>query len=228
MIRTGLMAAVIACALVSGSSPVPAAGEGWTRLFNGKDLSGWRAFVDPGAKGVDPGGTWSVAAGELVCTGKPTGYLATEREYGNYALRLEWRWGDGVRNLRGPNSGVILHVSPEDRIWPKGVEAQLASTRAGDFWIVDGFRLLVDPARQDLRQPGHVFRIKVNDRDEIERPLGEWNQCEITCLEDTVRLIVNGHVVNEGREAELRRGRILLQSEGTEVRFRNIELKQLK
>jgi hypothetical protein len=163
-----------------------------------------------------------------VCSGKPTGYLITNQEFENYVLRLQWRWGDNIKQMRGPNSGVMVHVVGEDKIYPKGIEAQLASTRAGDFWSADGFRLKVDEARRDARQPAHYWRIKVNEQDEIERPLGQWNDCVITCAGDTVRVAVNGFDVNVGTEAECSEGRILLQSEGTEIHFRNVELKSLQ
>jgi hypothetical protein len=61
----------------------------------------------------------------------------------------------------------------------------------------------------------------------VEKPRGEWNQYEITCKGNTIRLAINGQLVNEGTDAELNRGKILLQSEGSEIHFRNIELKPL-
>jgi hypothetical protein len=45
---------------------------------------------------------------------------------------------------------------------------------------------------------------------------------------DKVKYLVNGVVVNEGSQASLTRGKILFQSEGAEVFFRNIELRPLK
>src|SRR5690349_13606756 len=77
---------------------VPASADtgGFTPLFNGKDLAGWKAFgratKDGPTTPIDPGQTWTVADGILKCTGKPTGYLVTEKEYANYILRLKWRY----------------------------------------------------------------------------------------------------------------------------------------
>ena len=59
-------------------------------------------------------------------------------------------------------------------------------------------------------------------------PPGEWNQYEITCKGDTVKLVVNGQLENEGTMAEITKGKILLQSEGAEIYFRNVELTPLK
>ena len=85
-------------------------------------------------------------------------------------------------------------------------------------------KLTVDPKRQDPKVARHYFRMK----DGVEKKLGEWNQYEITCKGDTIKLVINGQLVNEGTGAELKRGKILLQSEGAEIFFRNVELKSLK
>lgn len=192
-------------------------------LFNGKDFSGWRQFVDP-SKDVKPDDIWSIEDGVIRCRGQVNGYLITEDEYENYVLRLQWKWGDEV--ARGRNSGVFMHVVGPDKIWPKGVEAQLMADHAGDFWLVDGFQLNIDKERQDPGTPRHYYRLEPSA--EIEKPLGEWNQYEIICDGDEVRLKVNAHLVNVGTDAELTKGRILLQSEGAEIYFRNIELEPLK
>ena len=191
------------------------------KLFNGKDLSGWTTFVDPRAEGVGPEDIWSVKDGVIVCRGHVPAYLLSEDEFENYTLRLEWRWGNEV--ARGRNSGVFVHTVAENKIWPKGIEAQLASGSAGDFWLVGGAKLQVDSARQDPNVDRHYYRTK----DDVEKPLGQWNHYEITCRGDTIRLVINGQSVNEGTESELTRGRILLQSEGAEIHFRNIEVETL-
>ena len=204
----------------------PAAAEdkgGTIKLFNGKDLSGWKMFVDPRSK-VKPESVWSVKDGIIICKGQPLGYLLTEKEYGNYILKVQWRWTqDGDNDKR--NSGVFLHVSGKDKIWPKGVEAQLYRDHAGDFWLVDGFKLSVDKGRQDPWNAGHFLRIKKSG---VEKPIGEWNQYEITCKGNTIKLVVNDVFQNEGAHAESDKGKILLQSEGAEIHFRNIELTPIK
>jgi hypothetical protein len=218
------MAAVLTTLALAGAAalgPAQEKGDGWVQLFNGKDFTGWRKFV---AKG-DPDQTWMVRNGEIVCTGKPNGYLITDKEYGDFVLRVQWRWSE-TGPARGRNSGVFVWVSGPDKIWPKGVEAQLFSGSAGDIWLVDGFKLQVDPARQDPKNKRHHYR---NDKDKmIEKPIGEWNQYEITCKGGSIRLVVNGHVENEGTMAESSKGKILLQSEGAPIYFRNIELKHLQ
>lgn len=213
--------AMLALALVTKSA---VAGEdGWVKLFNGKDLTGWKTFVDP-KKNVEPKDIWSIKDGVIHCQGQVNGYLVTEKDYSDYVLKVEWRWGERANNKNSRNSGVFVHVSGADKIWPKAIEAQLMSGNAGDFWLVDNFKLTVDEKRRDPKVARHYFRSK-ND---VEKKLGEWNQYEITCKGDSIKLVINGQTVNEGTDAEMSRGKILLQSEGAEIHFRNVMLKSLK
>ena len=100
-------------------------------LWNGKDFSGWKLFVPDAA--VDVKTVWMVKDGLLHCTGIPNGYIRTENDYSNYKLTVEWRWPGEVGN-----SGVLLHMSEPDVVWPKSIEAQLMSENAGDFWLIGG------------------------------------------------------------------------------------------
>jgi hypothetical protein len=219
--------------------------EGWTPLFNGRDFAGWKFHLKDDK--ADPMKTFSVKDGLIQCTGRPNGYMRTEKEYGDYALRVQWRWPDAAR---AGNNGVFVHVNGPDQVWPKSVEAQIQNGAAGDIWLVDGFQLTIDPERRDPRQPRHYLRLgekweripgdpNAKDakgkqdqfravRKPVEKPLGEWNQYEITCQGDTVKLVVNGQFVNEGTKAELTKGKILLQSEGSPIEFRNVEIRMLK
>ena len=63
---------------------------------------------------------------------------------------------------------------------------------------------------------------------EVEKPHGQWNLLELVAQGDRVRHFVNGKLVNEGSEAFPSKGKILFQSEGAELFFRNIKLFPLK
>jgi len=213
----------ILIALASFRSPAlaqKADGE-WVKLFNGKNLTGWEVFLDP-KKNVAAEDIFQVKDGVIHCEGSVNGYIITKKEFENYVLKVQWRWGDKITRSR--NSGVFVHVTGENKIWPKSVEAQLMADHAGDFWLVGDFKLKVDPKRQDPKIARHYYRFK----DGVEKPIGEWNQYEITCAKDTVKLVINGQAVNEGTDAEVSKGRILLQSEGAEIEFRDIEIKSLR
>ncbi len=188
-------------------------------LFNGKDLSGWTAVLDQAD--ADPSKTWSVADGMLRCTGKPAGYIKTEKEYGDYLLTLEWRWPVGTE---GGNNGVLVHASTPRAlgIWPKSIEVQLFKGNAGDFWVIGTELDVPDEAN---RKEGRRHK---NLTDGSEKPIGEWNRMEITCKADTIRVKVNGELVNEATNCSESKGAICLQSEGAPIEFRNLLLTPLK
>lgn len=62
---------------------------------------------------------------------------------------------------------------------------------------------------------------------EIEEPVGRWNHLECVCDGDLIAVRLNGHTVNEARDCSLRRGRIMLQSNGAAIEFRSITLEPL-
>jgi len=184
-------------------------------LFDGKSLAGWTHHLNDGGKPED---VWSVtAAGELVCKGLPIGYLRTEKDYANFVLRLSWRFDPS----KPPgNSGVLLRMVGEDKVWPKSIEAQLMSGQAGDFWNIDEFPMKVVAERTRGR---NTQRTATN-----EKPLGEWNQYEITVWKGHVVLRVNGRILNQAWDCEEVPGKICLQSEGAEIHFRDVALMPLR
>ena len=200
-------------------------------LFDGKSFEGWQTFSreakDGPTKLVEPGGTWSIADGVLKCTGKPTGYLITKSEHADYTLQLRWRY---PKELKAGNSGVLIHCQKDNVVWPKCIEAQLKSGRAGDFWLQTAadVKLTVPEGRRDAddKTMRHIWR---NPKDgDIEKPFGEWNDMTVTCKGGSIAVSVNGKVVNEGTECNLVKGRIALQAEGTEIHFREIRIKDAK
>lgn len=191
--------------------PKAAGGSGKLALFNGKDLAGWVQFLPDKA---DPAKTWSVKDGVIRCTGEPAGYLRTEKAFRNYLLAVEWRWP-----AKPGNSGVLLHMQKDDHVWPYSIEAQLESGNAGDFWFIDGSTLTIDEARRNPSTQRNVKHLAG-----AEKPAGEWNRYEITSIDGRVILVVNGELVNYGRDAVPSEGRICLQSEGAPIEFRLVEI----
>src|SRR5437016_206332 len=126
MMRRPMLAAALLTALLAAglTRPGSAADEGWIKLFNGKDLNGWKVFLDP-KKEADPNKIFTVEDGVIRCEGSVNGYIRTEKEFGDFVLRVQWRWGEKGPKKGARNSGVFVFVSGEDKIWPKGVEAQL-------------------------------------------------------------------------------------------------------
>ena len=200
--------------------------DGFTPLFDGKSLDDETFIVKPDKDGkkADPKDTWSVKDGVIRCTGKPNGCMVTALDYEDYVLKVKWRFpADG----KGGNSGVLLHVQDEN-YWPTSIEAQLLTGRAGDLLLTNPpfAKLDVDKKRQNPKVERHYFRIET--KEPVEKKLGEWNEYEITCRGGDIALAINGVKVNEGKNGNLTKGRIALQSEGAEVHFKDVVLKSLK
>jgi hypothetical protein len=190
------------------------------QLFNGKDLTGWTFHLqDPDAKMED---VWSVHDGILACKGRPVGYLRTIKDdYHDYVLTLDWRWPPGTS---GGNNGVLVHTSTPGAlgVWPKSIEVQLQKGEAGDFWVI-GTELDVPNEAERKRDRRHL-----NLTDDSEKPLGEWNQMEITCRGNEVIVKVNGDLVNHATNCNVTQGAISLQSEGAPIEYRNIVLRPIR
>lgn len=220
MIRIACLTTLTMASLLLVATAGVAAEAEEVALFNGKDFSGWTYVLsDPNVRMED---VWSVEDGMIVCKGKPSGYLRTEKDdYENYVLTLQWRWKPGTT---GGNSGVLVHASTpgEIGVWPKSIEAQLAAGNAGDIWVI-GTTVQIEDADKRV-----VGRRHLNLTDGSEKPIGEWNNYEIICRGDELTLKVNGELVNHATQLSVTKGAICLQSEGAEIHFRNIKLKPLK
>lgn len=206
--------ALAAVLFAAGPAAKPRSGQP-VQLFNGKDLSNWTyALRNSDLKMED---VWSVQDGQIVCLGKPSGYIRTKDKFTNYKLVVEWRWAPGKKP---GNSGVLLRMVGEDKVWPKSIEAQLGTENAGDFWNIDMFQMTVDQSRTEGRRTKKLHPSN-------EKPIGEWNRYDITCDGGHVSLVVNGLLQNEATDCAEVAGFVCLQSEGAEIHFRKVELTPL-
>ena len=82
-------------------------------------------------------------------------------------------------------------------------------------------------SRHDPKQPRRFIRIGGVEKS-YEKPLGEWNQYEITCRGGAITVRVNGVLANETKDGSLKKGRIGFQAEGVEIEFKDIEIQKLK
>ena len=223
---TGRIGSAAALLVALASSGAARADEPVRSLFNGEDLSGWVVTIDPNPESYSPEArpdrVFRVEDGMIHVSGERYGCLSTNREFANYRLLVEFRWGDRRWPPRADvkrDSGILVHASGPDKFWTKSIECQIQEGDTGDFWLVDGTSLIVD---------GEVQTNYKEKSEDAENPTGEWNTVEVICDGDTVTNIVNGKVVNHGTEASERLGRITLQSEGAEIFFRKVEIRPLK
>lgn len=217
------------CLAVALQLSAPVSPSSVVHLWNGKDLTGWTADVP--ARDADPKtpASFVVRGGLLVSLGTPEGHLVTDASYRNYRLEVEYRFPKG-----GGNCGVLVHASKPRALYgmfPQSIEVQLQSGDAGDFWCIEENIEVPDMATRRPREKGARWggsegdaRRILNLTDGSEKPLGEWNTLVVEARGRTLKVWVNGVVVNEGSNATADHGRIALQAEGTEVEFRRVDL----
>ncbi|MBN1422549.1 MAG: DUF1080 domain-containing protein [Planctomycetes bacterium] len=185
------------------------------------ELAGWKSFHEtPGTK---TGDVWTLGAdGVLICKGTPRGYIYTEKEYGDFVIRFQWRHPKGATKSNG---GVLVRTTGENAIWPKCLELQLNMGQAGDFVGIRGYVFTGPDDRMTLSPDTPYGTIRVLKRTaDAERPAGEWNEYEAIVDGDTSTIKVNGKEVNRATGCERAPGRILLTSEGQEIHFRNVRI----
>lgn len=224
-------ALTIAALLVSSTIFSPAETQSTVALFNGRDLSGWTADVPAKDKDTNLPPSFVVRSNILVSMGNPPGHLITEKTYGNYRLDVEYRFPGEPGNC-----GILVHASKPRALYemfPQSIEVQLMSGNAGDFWVIR--EDIEVPDMEKRRGPKEKWgggdqdaRRILNLTDDSEKPLGEWNKLRIECLDRTLKVWVNGDLVNSGFNCTKNEGKIAVQAEGAVVEFRKIELSPLK
>jgi hypothetical protein len=112
------------------------------KLFNGRDLTGLYTWLEK-SKRKDPRKVFTVENGMLHVSGEDNGYLATDKEYKDYHLIVEYKWGKKIYGSRKyvRNSGILFHaVGPDGgaRRWMTSFECQLAQGCVGDFIVIRG------------------------------------------------------------------------------------------
>lgn len=190
------------------------------RLFDGKDFSGWTFYMRSNAA---PEKTWSITDGIIHCTGRPTGYLRTEKAYRDFKITVEWRFPPTV--TRPVNTGVLVFMqdrspgaSPK-QIWPHCIECQGMHAHMGDFWLQDG-TTCSEPV--DMGKNG-IKMIEPSN----ESPVGEWTTFTCICRSNTVEIVVNGKSVNRITGVDVSSGYIGIQSEGGPFDLRKVLLEPL-
>ncbi len=193
-----------------------AADRKWVPLYNGKDLTGWH--VQNGTMAV-----WKVEGNLIVCEGAGGGWLTTDREYGDFELRVEWKIP------KGGNSGIGLRYPGQGDPAHEGMEIQILDDPAPEYKNLD-------PAQYT----GGIY-YQAAPTAHPEKPAGEWNKYEIRCQGSRVKIKLNGVQIQDvdldqftqgrgGHKAlavRPRRGYVGLQSHTDRVEFRNLFIREL-
>jgi hypothetical protein len=221
--------ALVAAPLLAEDKPLNTPPEGFTALFNGKDLTGWKGLVgnpktrpamspDELAKKQEEADKvahehWTVEDGVLVYSGKGRMSLCTAKDYGNFELYCDWKIKEHG------DSGIYLRGTPQVQIWDPSDPNQLkngADKGSGSLWN----------NKKNPRFPNVV----------ADNPIGEWNTFHIKMVGEKVTIHLNGKLVVDNVTLEnywepekpvYASGPIELQDHGNTLYFRNIYVKEL-
>jgi hypothetical protein len=195
------------------------AADGFQKLLNGRDLTGWQ--IESGQIG-----TWQVDGPTLVSSGSPRGWLFTDKEYSDFELRLEYKLSENA------NSGISIR-SP----WCTGATAATdPSVQGMEIQIVDDEH--AEPAMARGWLTGSIWGVAAPSK-RATRPVGQWNAMTVVARGRQVTVSINNtqvldvnldnHADEFGRFPGLKRnsGFVGLQSWAGRVEFRNLAIKSL-
>ncbi len=203
--------------------------EGFTSIFNGKDLTGWKGLVGDPKKRAAMSATalataqtkadahaelnWKVESGTLVYRGTNYDNLVTAKDYVNFELLADWKIEPYA------DSGLYLRGTPQVQIWDPYTQPVKGGSEVGS---------------------GGLFNNKTNAATPLvvaDKPIGEWNQFRIIMAGDKVHVFLNDVLVVNGATLEnywqrdlpvLPFGPIELQAHKTVVWFKNLYVRELR
>jgi hypothetical protein len=147
--------------------------EGWQLLFDGSSTTGWHTYGQPVATT-----RWTVMDGAITPnpSGKGDGDLVTDKIYGDFDLKLEWKISPGG------NSGILFHIQ-EDTV------------KYGETYITGPEMQVLDndsnhDGRIHTHRAGNLYDL-IAGPDET-KPVGQWNQVEIISQGSTLKFFLNG------------------------------------
>ncbi|MGW7354140.1 ThuA domain-containing protein [Streptomyces sp. NPDC054784] len=189
------------------SPPDGAEEPGYTPIFDGTSLDGWKQ-AGPGSFELNGDGTMTTTGG--------MGLLWYEaEEYPAYSLKLDWKMaGDD-------NSGVFVGFPASDDPWTA---------------VDNGYEVQIDATDAEDRTTGAVYTFQSADiaaRDAALNPPGEWNAYELVVEGERLRIYLNDVLINDFTNTDPARsltdGYFGLQNHGAddEVSFRNVRVKEL-
>jgi hypothetical protein len=198
--------------------------DGFTALFNGKDLKGWKGLVsDPPHRAqmtpeqlaeAEKKATeealkhWTVVDGQIVYDGKNNN-LCTGKDYGDFEMLVDWKIGPHG------DSGIYLRGSPQVQIWDDQPEI---AARVGSGGLYNKQKNPSNPTRK------------------ADKPVGEWNRFRILMVGDKVTVYLNNVLVVQNVTLEnywerdkpiYPTGQIELQHHGSTLYFKNIYIREI-
>lgn len=201
----------------------------WTDLFNGRDFTGWSQHSGTAEYRVEDG----CVVGKTVA-GTGNSFMCTTKEYGDYILEFEFKVPEGM------NSGVqfrSLIAGEATEMEINGKKRKFAPDR------VYGYQFEIDPSPRaytggvyDEARRGWLKDMKDNEAARNAFKPGEWNKGRIECKGESIKTFINGVNAVDIKDSMTPRGIIALQvhgigkkgQPGTEIRWKNIRIQELK
>jgi len=217
-IMVGFGGCLIFICLISCGVQQNLSDQGFTNLFNGKNLDGW----------VGNKQSYTVENGTIVIVpdgGGSGGNLFTAKEYSDFNLRFEFQL------TAGANNGLGIHAPLEGDAAYLGKELQILDNTAEKYANL-----------KEYQYHGSVYGVIPAKRGAL-KPVGEWNAQEVIVNGPKVKVILNGTTILDGdfiaaskngtidekEHPGLQRtsGHIGFLGHGDILRFRNIRIKEL-
>jgi hypothetical protein len=229
---------VLLCALPSilvfQDSPMGAAQkdeQGFTSLFNGKDLTGWVYGLRNGKENKSGKG-YQLENGVIFSTKEDGGNLYTAKEYSDFVFRFDFKLTENANNgigIRAPLEGDAAYA---------GIEIQVLDDGGSQYTKL-----------QPFQYHGSIYGM-IPSRRGFQKPVGEWNSEEITAKGRQITVKLNGTTIVDASLDDVKdegmlkahrdlskpegsrgiantKGHIGLLGHGTRVEFRNLRIKEL-
>lgn len=215
--------AVGAAVVGAGADDASGDGHGFVSLFNGRDTTGW-FYGGPKDQPDKSGKGYQVKEGVLYCTDRDGGKLLTEKEYGDFVFRFDFKLEPNSNNgigIRTPREGDPAYV---------GMEIQVLDDSGSDYKTL-----------RPSQYHGSIYDVVAARRGAL-KPVGEWNTQEIMAKGRRITVKLNGTTIVDANLDDIKdenvlkkhpglarpRGHIGLLGHGTRVEFRNLKIKVLK
>ena len=203
------------------AKPAPAAAatpdkDGFTPLFDGKTLNGW--------KNAYTWGEAKVENGEIHLTGEKKFFVVTEKNYADFVFEAEVLLPEGQAN-----SGFMFRAHAEpNKVYGYQAEVDGDEKRKWSGGLYDEGRRMwfISPIKGDQKSEAE-FRARAGDA--FKR--NDWNTYRITCKGSKLKIEVNGVVTTDVEDTKDATGVIAIQHHGEKgktYKFRNLRIKELK